>query len=100
MTPLNGIEKGRARLPRRVLLFGTHGVGKSTWGAMADKPIFVPTEDGLGDIDWSRWISALTDAGYNGPVCVEVEDDAFTESLETRKQSLRISRNVLRPLIG
>ncbi|MBN1852638.1 MAG: sugar phosphate isomerase/epimerase [Pirellulales bacterium] len=59
-----------------------------------------PKIPGLGDIDWSRWISALTDIGYNGPVCVEVEDNAFMESLETRKQSLRISRNVLRPLIG
>src|SRR5690606_11076180 len=35
----------------RVMLYGTHGIGKSTFGAMADRPIFVPTEDGLGDID-------------------------------------------------
>lgn len=55
---------------------------------------------GLGDVDWPRWISALTDAGFDGPVCIEVEDEAFMASLETRKQSLRISRNVLRPLIG
>ncbi|MGI9457600.1 MAG: sugar phosphate isomerase/epimerase family protein [Aeoliella sp.] len=55
---------------------------------------------GLGDIDWGKWIGALTDAGYSGPVCIEVEDEAFTENLEMRKQSLRISRNVLRPLIA
>lgn len=55
---------------------------------------------GLGEIDWGRWIGALSDAGYNGPVCVEVEDEAFTHSLEGRKRSLRISRNVLQPLIG
>ena len=42
----------------------------------------------------------LTDAGYNGPVCVEVEDEAFTATLEGRKRSLRISRNVLQPLIA
>jgi sugar phosphate isomerase/epimerase len=59
-----------------------------------------PKVPGLGDIDWSAWISALTDVGYRGPVCVEVEDDAFHDSLESRKRSLRISRNVLRPLIG
>jgi len=58
-----------------------------------------PKIPGLGDIDWHRWISALTDAGYDGPVCVEVEDEAFTGTLESRKTSLRISRNVLRPLI-
>ena len=53
---------------------------------------------GLGSIDWAAWISALTDVGYHGPVCIEVEDDSFRDSLEARKQSLRISRNVLRPL--
>jgi len=59
-----------------------------------------PKIPGLGAIDWIAWISALTDVGYRGPVCVEVEDDAFRDSLEARKRSLRISRNVLRPLIG
>jgi sugar phosphate isomerase/epimerase len=56
---------------------------------------------GLGDVPWGAWIGALTDAGYDGPVCVEVEDEApaFHETLEGRKRSLRISRNVLRPLI-
>ncbi|MEM8866400.1 MAG: sugar phosphate isomerase/epimerase family protein, partial [Planctomycetota bacterium] len=55
---------------------------------------------GLGDIDWGAWIGALTDAGYDGPVCIEVEDEAFEGELARRQQSLRISRNVLRPLIG
>lgn len=55
---------------------------------------------GLGDIAWGLFIGALTDAGYHGPVCIEVEDEAFTENLDMRKQSLRVSRNVLRPLIG
>lgn len=55
---------------------------------------------GLGDIDWGKWIGALSDAGYQGPVCIEVEDEAFTESLARRQRSLRISRNVLRPLIA
>jgi sugar phosphate isomerase/epimerase len=57
---------------------------------------------GLGDVPWGAWIAALTDAGYDGPVCVEVEDEApnFHGSLENRKRSLRISRNVLQPLIA
>jgi len=55
---------------------------------------------GLGDVDWGKWISALTDIGYDGPVCVEVEDDAFSGDLETRRRSLRISERVLRPLIA
>ena len=55
---------------------------------------------GLGDIDWGAFIGALSDAGFNGPVCIEVEDEAFTKSLADRKRSLCISRNVLRPLMG
>ncbi|HEY2840551.1 MAG TPA: sugar phosphate isomerase/epimerase [Pirellulales bacterium] len=59
-----------------------------------------PKIPGLGSIDWSAWISALSDVGYRGVVSVEVEDDSFRDTLDARKQSLRISRNVLRPLIG
>jgi len=58
-----------------------------------------PKIPGLGDIDWHRWVSALTDVQYRGSICVEVEDDAFCSSLEDRKNSLRISRNILRPLV-
>ncbi len=54
---------------------------------------------GLGDIDWGLWIGALTEAGYNGPICVEVEDEAFEGSIERRIKALQISYNVLRPLV-
>lgn len=37
--------------PRRVLLYGTHGIGKSTFGSCAESPVFVPTEDGLQDLE-------------------------------------------------
>jgi hypothetical protein len=50
-TLMNQITKGRKPKPRRVMLYGTHGIGKSTFGAMAESPIFIPTEDGLGDIE-------------------------------------------------
>jgi sugar phosphate isomerase/epimerase len=55
---------------------------------------------GFGDVHWGQWIGALTDVGYHGPVCIEIEDEAFTETLEGRKRALRISRNVLQPLIA
>lgn len=55
---------------------------------------------GLGDVDWGKFIGALSDVGFDGPVCVEVEDHAFEGSLERRIQSLRISHNVLRPLVA
>lgn len=50
-TLMRQISKGRRAHPRRVMLYGTHGIGKSTFGAMAERPVFIPTEDGLADID-------------------------------------------------
>ncbi|NBC29610.1 MAG: TIM barrel protein [Spirochaetes bacterium] len=47
-----------------------------------------PKLPGLGDVDWGAYFSALTDIGYDGATCVEVEDRAYEESLETRKASL------------
>jgi len=55
MNLLEQIETGKLPRPRRVMLYGPHGVGKSTFGAMAEKPIFISTEDGLGDIDCRRF---------------------------------------------
>jgi len=55
MTLLQSIQKGRVQAPRRTLLYGVHGVGKSTFGAMAERPIFIPTEDGLADIECERF---------------------------------------------
>jgi sugar phosphate isomerase/epimerase len=47
-----------------------------------------PKLPGLGDINWGQFFSILTDAGYNGPVCIEVEDRAYEDSLESRKASV------------
>jgi sugar phosphate isomerase/epimerase len=47
-----------------------------------------PKLPGLGDVDWGRFFSVLADSGYDGPVCVEVEDRAYEGSLERRKASL------------
>ncbi len=58
-----------------------------------------PKLPGLGDIDWSRFISALNDIRYNGPVCVEVEDKAFENSLEDRKHALELSYRYIRQYI-
>lgn len=54
-----------------------------------------PKLPGLGDVDWGRFLSALTDAGYRGPVCVEVEDRAYEADLNMRKLALRQSRAFL-----
>jgi sugar phosphate isomerase/epimerase len=54
-----------------------------------------PKLPGLGDVKWGEFFAALTDTGYNGPVCIEVEDKAYEGSLEARKRALRQSRKFL-----
>lgn len=58
-----------------------------------------PKLPGLGEIDWGRFFSVLGDTGYDGPVCIEVEDRAYEASLETRKAALRQSGRFLRQFI-
>jgi sugar phosphate isomerase/epimerase len=59
-----------------------------------------PKIPGLGDVDWGQFFSALTDVGYRGPVCIEVEDRAFEGSLEDRRRSLRQSKRFLEQFIS
>jgi sugar phosphate isomerase/epimerase len=54
-----------------------------------------PKLPGLGDIDWGKFFSVLGDAGYQGPVCVEVEDRTYEGSVENRKESLAQSYRYL-----
>jgi hypothetical protein len=45
------IRRGKQPGPRRIMLYGQHGVGKSTWANEAPSPFFLNVEDGLNDID-------------------------------------------------
>lgn len=51
MSLLSSIHRGKAQKPPRLLIYGSEGIGKSSLGASAPNPIFVPTEDGLDNID-------------------------------------------------
>jgi hypothetical protein len=55
MELMSRIQTGRQAAPRRVMVYGVHGIGKSTFGAMAPNPIFIQTEDGLGNLDCARF---------------------------------------------
>ncbi len=59
-----------------------------------------PKLPGLGNVDWSAFFAALTDTGYNGPVCIEVEDRAYERDLADRKRSLRQSKRFLEPFVA
>jgi sugar phosphate isomerase/epimerase len=55
---------------------------------------------GLGEVDWGAYFAALTDAGYDGAVCIEVEDRAFEGSRADRQRALRQSKRFLESFIS
>jgi sugar phosphate isomerase/epimerase len=59
-----------------------------------------PRIPGFGEVNWAHFIGTLIDVGFDGAVCVEVEDDTFGRTLAGRKNALRISRQVLAPYFG
>ena len=81
------IHKGKKIQPRRTLLYGVHGVGKSEFASQAPGCVFLNLEDGLNDIncessgvlssfeqimDALRWL-AESDHGYQN-VCIDSVD--------------------------
>ena len=58
-----------------------------------------PKLPGLGDVNWGKYISALTDIGYDSFVCVEVEDKAFETSREKVLDSVALSCRYLKQFV-
>lgn len=54
-----------------------------------------PKLPGLGSVDWGAFFAALTDVGYKGPVCIEVEDRAYESSEEDVRRSIIQSKQYL-----
>lgn len=88
------VRRGAAIKPPKIVIYGTPGIGKTTFAAGAPNPIFLQTEDGLGLIDAARF----------GDVARTYQDvlDAITVLLEEPHdfQSLVVdSLDQLEPLI-
>ena len=59
----------------------------------------IPRLPGLGDIDWSKFISALYRVGYDDVISIEHEDRAFEKTEDLVKRGFLLARDVLRPYI-
>ncbi|KAB1438456.1 sugar phosphate isomerase/epimerase family protein [Candidatus Galacturonibacter soehngenii] len=58
-----------------------------------------PKLPGLGDVDWGKYVSALTDIKYTGNTCIEVEDKAFEGNDESVQKSLLLSQRYLKQFV-
>jgi hypothetical protein len=54
------IEKGKKLKPPRIMIYGTEGIGKTTFASQAKNPVFIQTEDGLGSLEVDRFPLAKT----------------------------------------
>ncbi len=78
MSLLESITTGRENRPPRLMVYGQEGVGKSTFGANAPTPIFIQTEDGLGEIDCAKFPLAKSLAEVTRALqALRVEDHAY-----------------------
>jgi hypothetical protein len=71
---MKNVTKGKLEEPFRVLLFGTEGIGKSTFGAGAPAPIFLDADVGTGELDVARFPKPDTWAE-----CIEAIDTLLNE---------------------
>lgn len=70
-------------------------------GVMANPLEYMtPKIPGLGDVDWGKFVSALTDIHYDGCSVIEVEDKAYEASFEDAKRAVIQSAHYLRNFIG
>lgn len=58
-----------------------------------------PKLPGFGDVDWGKYVSALTDIGFDGCACVEVEDKAFEGTREKILKSVNLSYRYMRQFV-
>lgn len=58
-----------------------------------------PKLPGYGDVDWGRFVSALSDIGYDGYACIEMEDRAFEGSEEAVIRSLKLSKRYMEQFV-
>ena len=60
---LKSLRKTGVARPPRLVVYGTHGIGKSTFAAQAPNPVFIQTEEGLDAINVTAF-----------PVCESFDD--------------------------
>ena len=57
----------------------------------------IPRLPGLGDVNWGKFVAALTAVGYDYVLSIEHEDRAFEGDEELVKRGFYLARDVLKP---
>jgi hypothetical protein len=65
----DALRRGKQEVPPRVVLYGGHGIGKSTLASQFPNPIFISTEDGLDSLD----VTSFPRAGHINEVVESIK---------------------------
>ena len=76
MSILEELTTGPVSKSRKTLLYGPHGIGKSTWASKWPNPVFVCTEDGSKDLDVTR-TKLLTETTQVAQAIKEIHGSKF-----------------------
>jgi hypothetical protein len=82
MSYLQTIKRGKQKRPRRTVIYGTHGIGKTTWASNWPNPVILPTEDGCGDLDVMSFPLCTNLGEAWGPI-MELSSPDVEHDLET-----------------
>lgn len=93
----DGLVRGKQNKPPRLVIYGGHGIGKSTLGNSMPSPIFISTEEGLDELgvnaafpkaealaDVSKAIGLLAKSPHDFKTCVLDSADWLVEPLIER----------------
>ena len=103
MGMLENIQSGKENKPPRIMIYGSEGIGKSSYAAGAPNAIFIQTEDGLGEIDCRKFplahslseviaeLTALRDEAHEfQTVVVDSVDSSASSSTRSAANSVSV----------
>lgn len=99
---LSSLKRGREIKPPLMVLYGVHGIGKSTWASEAPAPVFIQTEEGLNTLDVVKFpLAKSIDDVFSAIAALCNEDHEFqTVVLDTADWFERLVHDEVRKLHG
>lgn len=72
---LDSLERGQENKPPRIVVYGTKGIGKTSFASSAPEPVIIQTEDGIGLLDTPRFPIAKSFADVLAAIGVLLKED-------------------------
>ena len=103
MSLLDQVVTGKIKKPKRLLVYGAQGVGKTSLASLFPKALFIATEEGTNELDVARIhlsdykevILAVREAGESDYETVVIDnDDTFIASNDENEECVHFTDSV------